>query len=100
MFAEVPSLIEESVKIVWDMVTLNPPAISTLPRAFNEDWHEKHVTQWEEGRESYRLVYYNPVLFFSFSMDVAHKAEVGNKPLGSASSNSDGKSTCTLKSNY
>ena len=82
-----PTLIEEAVKIVWDMVTLNPPAISCLPQKFNEDWHDKHATQWEESRQTNQLVYYNPVLFFGFNMDVAHKGEVGNKPPGYASTN-------------
>ena len=82
-----PTLIEESVKIAWDMVTLNPPAISSLPQDFDEDWHDKHVTQWEDSSDTNDLVYYNPVLFFGFNMDVAQKAEVGNKPPGSTSTN-------------
>ena len=85
LFAKVPTLIEESVKIVWDMVTLNPPAISCLPQEFDEDLHDKHATQWEDSRGTNTLVYYNPVLFFSFNLDVAHKGEVGNMPPGSAS---------------
>ena len=82
-----PTLVEESVKIVWDMVTLNPPAISHLPKEFDENWHEKHFSQWDESRQPTNLVYFNPVLFFGFSMDVAQKGEVGNKSTGSAITN-------------
>ena len=80
-----PTLIEESVKIVWDMVMLNPPAISLLPQVYCEDWHDKHATKWKDSRGANSLVYYNPVLFYGFTLDVARKGEVGNMPPGSAS---------------
>ena len=72
-------MIAEAVKLSWDMVSLVPPPVVDQPATeYNEDWHEKRLTSWDDDSPSKPLVYFRPVLYYSCLGHVGCKGVVGN----------------------
>ena len=70
--------VAEATSMVWDMLTLVPPAILCTPEKFSEDWHEVVSTPRVKGSH-YTLSYYRPLMLYHAHGHVAVKAIVGKK---------------------
>ena len=71
------------------MLETVPPLVTETiaDTPFCKDWHEKELhPEWREELADYSLVYYRPILFFSYEGKVAQKGWVGNTPASSNSS--------------
>ena len=76
---DILQMIDISVSLAWDMVTLVPPAIVCQPDVYQEEWHEKRIKYWNDTTtSSMPLVYFRPVLFYSSLGHVGCKGEIGN----------------------
>lgn len=74
-------LLEEMSRLSWQLLEMVPPLVSeTICDApFCKEWHAKEVEpEWNEDLADYRLVYYRPILFFSYEGKVSQKGWVGN----------------------
>lgn len=83
---ELEELIDKMSQFSWKMLETIPPLVSeTVSDAlFHKDWHEKELSpEWNEELKDYSLVYYRPVLFFSYEGKVSQKGWVGNAPVDS-----------------
>ena len=79
--AEIKEVSDKMSNLSWKFLTMVPPLISqTISDApFCKEWHEKEIKpEWNENLVDYQLVYYRPILFFSYQGKVAKKSWVGN----------------------
>ncbi len=77
-------LTEKMYQFSQKMLETVPPLVSETisDTLFCKDWHEKELSpEWNEELEDYRLVYYRPIVFFSYEGKVSQKGWVGNTPL-------------------
>ena len=73
-------------ELSWKMLNTIPPLVSAeiTDSPLSSSWHDKEMKPlWDDKLEdpNYNLVYYRPILFFSYEGKVAQKGWVGNKPL-------------------
>ena len=71
-------MVDKAVCLVWDMVTIVPPAIVYQPTEYKEEWHEKRITSWKDNLSYNPVVYFQPVLFYSALGHVGCKGTIGN----------------------
>lgn len=65
----------------WKLLETVPPLVSeTIPDvSFCKEWHAKELDpEWNDKLTQYKLVYYRPILFFSYEGKVSQKGWVGN----------------------
>lgn len=77
-------LTEKMSQFSWKMLETIPPLVceQISDTLFSKDWHEKELNpEWNDELEDYRLVYYRPILFFSYEGKVCQKGWVGNTPV-------------------
>ena len=61
-----------------------PPLVSETitDTAFSKEWHAKEVEpEWNEHMKDYELIYYRPILFYSYEGKVSQRGWVGNTDL-------------------
>lgn len=81
----------------WKMLETVPPMVSETisDTRFSKDWHEKELSpEWNEELVDYSLVYYRPVLFFSYEGKVSQKGWVGNIPVDSKNDKATADECC------
>lgn len=74
-------LTEKMSQLSWQILETVPPLVSETisDAAFCKEWHEKELSPvWNKELKDYTLVYYRPVLFFSYEGKVSQKGWVGN----------------------
>ena len=74
-------LLDEMSQLSWKLLEMVPPLVSETiyDTPFCKEWHAKEVEpEWKEDLVDYRLVYYRPILFFSYEGKVSQKGWVGN----------------------
>lgn len=72
---------EKVQQLSWKLLETVPPLVSEtiIDTSFCKDWHEKELKpKWNEHLRDYSLVYYRPILFFSYDGKVAKKGWIGN----------------------
>ena len=75
---KVKEMIDRTVHLVWEMMTLIPPAIVCQPTEYKEEWHEKRITSWSDALPYNPVVYYRPVLLYSALGHVGCQGTIGN----------------------
>ena len=75
---KVKEMIDRAVHLVWEMMTLIPPAIVCQPTEYKEEWHEKRITSWSDALPYNPVVYYRPVLLYSALGHVGCQGIIGN----------------------
>lgn len=78
---EFKDLLDEMSLFSWKLLQMVPPLVSeTIPDTpFRKEWHAKEEEpEWNEDIVDYQLVYYRPILFFSYKGKVSQKGWVGN----------------------
>ncbi|XP_019851827.1 PREDICTED: uncharacterized protein LOC105316597 isoform X1 [Amphimedon queenslandica] len=75
---KIKEMVDKAVCLVWDMVTIVPPAIVYQPTEYDEEWHEKRITSWKDNLPYNPVVYFQPVLFYSALGHVGCKGTIGN----------------------
>jgi len=73
-------------ELSWRMLHTVPPVVSTTitDSPFSSEWHDKEMKPlWNNSLQEphYELVYYRPILFYSYEGKVMQKGWVGNKKL-------------------
>lgn len=76
-------LTDKMSHLSWKMLSTVPPMVSTAisDAPFFKEWHDKEIEpDWNESllEPDYNLVYYRPILFFSYEGKVTQKGWVGN----------------------
>ena len=79
-------LTNKMAHLSWKMLSIVPPMVSTdiSDAPFDKEWHDKEIEpDWNESllEPDYNLVYYRPILFFSYEGKVTQKGWVGNHAL-------------------
>ena len=54
-------VIEDSIKVAWEMLTLLPPAVLCTPEKYFDEWHTA-VTDFLEKKRYFTLKYYRPLM--------------------------------------
>ena len=80
---KVKEMIDRAVRLVWEMMTLIPPAIVYQPTEYKEEWHKKQITSWNDDLPCNAVVYYRPVLLYSALGHVGCQGAIGNEPQAS-----------------
>jgi hypothetical protein len=74
-------LLLEMSQFSWKLLEMVPPLMceTICDAPFCKEWHAKEMEpEWNKELVEYELVYYRPILFFSYEGKVAQKAWVGN----------------------
>lgn len=78
---ELKDLLDEMAHFANKLLEMVPPLVSEtiFDSPYCKEWHGKEMKpEWNENLIDYSLVYYRPILFFSYEGKVAHKGWVGN----------------------
>lgn len=84
---DLKDLMDKMSQLSWRLMETVPPLVSETIHdiSFCKDWHAKEGNpEWNKDLAEYRLVYYRPILFFSYEGKVSKKGWVGNEKSGSA----------------
>lgn len=87
---EFEKFVETVSQFSYKLLLTVPPLVSETIHGvpFCKDWHEKELSpEWNKDLIDYHLVYYRPILFFSYEAKVSQKGWVGNKALLGQESN-------------
>lgn len=79
---EFKDLLDEMSKLSWKLLEMVPPLVSETiyDTPFCKEWHAKEVEpEWNKNLKDYKLVYYRPILFFSYQGKVSQKGWAGNQ---------------------
>lgn len=82
---DLKDLMDKMSQLSWRLMETVPPLVSETIHdiSFCKDWHAKEGNpEWNKDLAEYRLVYYRPILFFSYEGKVSKKDGLAMKGVG------------------
>lgn len=77
---ELAKFTDEAASLCWDLLCTVPPLVCAQPPHFHQTQHHRELSPlWNKSLQSFKLIYYQPVLFSSCEGQVAKKGSVGNR---------------------